>query len=124
MDIPIGEVSWVDSLIFDDERDYALIADVEMFRYLTIEHDDLYSTILDFTASKIGWVQYDVTGDQDSTGNHCVVIGRTEGNDYGEKDCYVLIVLPTEEEGEYKMVWVGMIQSGHVEKLGAHMRTV
>jgi hypothetical protein len=51
------------------------------------------------------------------------VIGRAN-EDPNKDHYYILVVVPTGEDGEYKRVGVGMVQTGCVEKLRAHVRIV
>jgi hypothetical protein len=123
MNIKIGSVSWVDTLRFDKERDYALVTDVGRFWNCTMEPNGNRYTILDISTSEAGWMRYDVEDGGKGTENHCVVVGRTE--DFAvEEHYYILIVVPTEDDGEYKRVGVGMVRADRVEGLRADVRIV
>jgi hypothetical protein len=124
IEVEVGSVSWVGELAFDNERDSAaLIADVGKFWKCTLKPDGDHYTISNFFGQKRGWVQYDVESDREGHKKQCVVVGRTE--EKAIKDhYYILVVVPTGEDGEYKRVGVGMIQTGCVEKLRAHVRIV
>ena len=124
MNIEIGLVSWVDGLAFDNERDsVALIADVGKFRNCTSTPDGDRYTISNFFGSRKGWIQYDVESGKKGHKEQCVVVGMTEGS--ADKDhYYILVVVPTREDGEYTRVGVGMVRTGCVEKLRARVRIV
>jgi hypothetical protein len=124
IEVKFGSVSWVDELAFDDERDSAaLIADVGKFRKCTLKPDSDCYTISNLFGRKRGWVQYDVESGREGHEELCVVVGR--GEEKANKDhYYILIVVPTGEDGEYKRVGVGMVRTGCVEKLRAHVRIV
>ena len=124
MNIEIGSVSWVDGLAFDNERDsVALIADVGKFRNCTSKPDGDRYTISDFFGSRKGWIQYDVESGKKSHKEQCVVVGKMEG--CADKDhYYILVVVPTREDGEYTRVGVGMVRTGCVKKLRACVRIV
>jgi hypothetical protein len=122
IEVKFGLVSWVDKLAFDDERDSAaLIADVGKFRKCTLKPDNDRYTISSFFGRKRGWVQYDVESGRKGHEELCVVVGRAE--EKASKDhYYILVVVPTGEDGEYKRVGVGMVRIGYVEKWRAHVR--
>ena len=107
MDVKMGSVSWVDGLAFDDERDCALKADVGKLHSSTIKHS----------------IIIDVINGQENTKHYFVVVGRTE-TDVNEEQYYVLVVVPTGEDGEYRRVGAGMVRAGCVEKLRADVRIV
>lgn len=121
--VKVGSVSWVDELAFDDERDSAaLIADVGNFQECTLKSDGDRYTISNLFGEKRGWVQYDVKSDRKFHEEQCVVVGRTEST--SEDYYYILVVVPTEKDGEYKRVGVGMVRTGCVEKLRPGVRIV
>ena len=124
MDIKIGSVSWVDGLTFDDERNSALKAHVGSFRYCKMKPDGDRYTVSNFFGRKRGWVRYDdESGEESRKEQRCVVVGRTEGS--VDKDhYYILVVVPTREDGEYRRVGVGMVRTGYVERLRADVRIV
>lgn len=124
MNIEIGSVSWVDGLTFDNERDsVALSADVGKFRNCTSKPDGDRYTISNIFGSRKGWVQYDVESGKKGHKEQCVVVGKTEGST--DKDhYYILVVVPTREDGEYTRVGVGMVRTGCVKKLRARVRIV
>ncbi|KAF1830975.1 hypothetical protein BDW02DRAFT_582475 [Decorospora gaudefroyi] len=124
MEVAIGSVSWVRALAFDAERDSAaLIADVGKFRYVTLKPDGDRYTVSNFFGRAKGWIQYDVEGGESGHGDHCVVIGRTEEG-IRKKHYYILVVVPTKEDGEYTRVGVGMVRTGYVKRLRAGVRIV
>ncbi|KAF2003865.1 hypothetical protein P154DRAFT_428023, partial [Amniculicola lignicola CBS 123094] len=47
LDVPLGQVDWVDYLIFDDECDYALITNALRFKNLAAEADGKRYAVLD-----------------------------------------------------------------------------
>ncbi|KAF7569443.1 HET domain containing protein [Pyrenophora tritici-repentis] len=124
MEVEIGSVSWADELAFDDERDSAALnADVGKFRKCTLKPGGDRYTISNFFGGKRGWVHYDVKSGRREHEELCVVVGRAE--EKASKDhYYILVVVPTGEDGEYKRVGVGMVRTRCVEKLRAHVRIV
>ena len=123
IEIKFSKVSWVDELAFENERDSAaLIADVGKFWKCTLKPENGRYTISDLSGKKRGWVQYDVVSGRKGHKEQCVVVGRTENAN--EDYYYILIVVPTGEDGEYKRVGVGMVRTGCVQKLRAHVRIV
>jgi hypothetical protein len=125
MEIQIGLVSWVKALAFNAEcGSAALIADVGKFRDPLIEFQGDRCIILDIsTNNEAGWIRYDIKSGAEGLENHCVVVGRTE-DDSAAQQYYVLVVLPTEKDGKYRRVGVGMVETGCVENLGSDMRIV
>jgi hypothetical protein len=124
MEIAIGSVSWVNALAFDAELDStALIADVGKSRYVNlIPADDCYE-VTDYLRRAKGWIRYDVEGGKSSHRVHCVVIGRTEEG-ISKQHYYILVVVPTREDGEYTRVGVGMVRTGLVDRIKANVRIV
>jgi hypothetical protein len=124
IEIGIGSVDWVVPLAFDDERDSAaLITDVGEFRDCTMKLDGDRYTVSDVSGRKGGWVRYDVESGEKGCTDYCVVIGRTM-EDVNEEHYYILVVVPTKEDGEYTRVGVGMVRTGCVERLRVHVRIV
>jgi hypothetical protein len=123
MEIECGSVSWVEALAFDDERDSALIAGVGKIRNCTMWRDGDRYTVFDFFGRKKGWVRYDVESDKKGRREQCVVIGRTEGS-VDKEHYYILVVVPTRIDGEYRRVGVGMVRSSCVVSLRADVRIV
>jgi hypothetical protein len=121
IEIKSGSVSWVKALAFDTERDSAaLIADVGTFRDRPMESKGDRCIILD---NEAGWIRYDIEGGAEGSENHCVVVGRTEESSI-EQQFYVLVVVPTGKDGEYRRVGVGKVRTGCVERLGSEVRIV
>jgi hypothetical protein len=124
MEIEMGSVSWVRVLAFDDERDSAaLIADVGKFQNCTSKPDGDRYTISNFSGKKKGWIQYDVESGKKGHKEHCVVVGRAEES-ASTYHYYILIVVPTREDGEYTRIGVGMVRSSYVKRLRAGVRIV
>jgi hypothetical protein len=125
MEIEMGSVSWVKALAFDAKRDSAaLIADVGMFRDCTMKSKGDRCIIFDIsTNNEAGWIRYDIKSGAEGSENHCVVVGRTEVNN-APPQYYVLVVVSTGENGEFRRVGVGMVGTGYVEKLGSKVRIV
>jgi hypothetical protein len=125
MEVAVGSVSWVNALAFDAERDSAaLIADVGKFRDCTMESKGGRCIIFNTsTNNEAGWIRYDIKSGAEGSENHCVVVGRTEVNNAPEQ-YYVLVVVSTGENGEFRRVGVGMVGTGCVEKLGSKVRIV
>ena len=123
MDIEVGSVSWVSSLTFDDERESALIADVGELQNCTMKPEgDRYAVFHSF-GRDIGWVQYDHESGKENHEIRCVVVGRIEGS-VAKEYYYVLVVVPTREDGEYRRVGLGMVPTGSIEWLRAGVRIV
>ena len=123
MDIKFGSVSWVDGLTFDDKRNSALIADVGKLRNCSVKPDGDRYAVSNFLGEKKGWVQHDDESGEKGRTERCVVVGRTEGS--VDKDhYYILVVVPTGKDGEYRRVGVGMIRTDCVERLRADVRIV
>jgi hypothetical protein len=125
MEVKNGRVSWISALAFDAERNSAaLIADVGKFRECTMESEGDCYIISDIsTNNETGWIRYDIKSGAEGSENHCVVVGRTEYNNAAQQ-YYVLVVVPTEKDGEFRRVGVGMVRTGCVEKLGSEVRIV
>jgi hypothetical protein len=124
MEVAIGTVSWVNALAFDAKRDSAaLIADVGKFQHVTLKTSGDRYIVSNFFGRAKGWVQYDVEGGKSGRRDHCVVVGRTEES-IRKKHYYILVVVPTREDGEYTRVGVGMVQTGYVKRLRASVRIV
>lgn len=100
------------NLRFDEECEYALMADVGSFRdglRLDGKH-----VVLDLNGVERGWVRYDMKNKDEGKGlcdERCVPVGKKTRE--GPEKYYVLIVRPT-RDGEYRRVGVGMIQSEYV----------
>lgn len=123
MEIAITKASWVKALALDAERDpAALIADVGKFQHVTLKRDGNRYAVSNFFGREKGWVHYDIEGGGSDRGDHCVVIGRTENT--SKKHYYVLVVVPTREDGEYTRVGIGMVRIGCVKRLKAGVRVV
>ena len=124
MNIEIGSVGWVDGLAFDNERDsVGLIADLGKFRNCTSKPDGDRYIISDFFGSRKGWIQYDIESGKKGHKERCVVVGRAEGGADNDR-YYILVVVPTREDGEYTRVGVGVVRTGCVKKLRARVRIV
>ena len=125
MEIKQGSVSWVKALAFDAERDSAaLIADLGMFRDYTMKSKGDRCIIRDIsTNNEVGWIRYDIESGAEGLENHFVMVGRTEGN-IAVQQYYILVVVSTGENGEYRRVGVGMVGTDCVEKLGCKVRIV
>lgn len=126
MEVAIGSVSWVNALAFDAERDSAaLIADVGQFLDVTLNPDgDCYTVSNSFgEGGAKGWIRYDVEGGESGQGDYCVVIGRTEES-IDNKYYYILVVVPTREDGKYTRIGVGKVRTSCVKRLRASVRIV
>jgi hypothetical protein len=125
MEIPMGPVSWVRALAFDTKCDSAaLITDVGKFLNCTMKSKGDRCIVLDLSTNKeAGWVRYDIEGGAEGSENHCVVVGRTE--DYSiAQEYYILVVVPSRKDGEYRRVGVGKVGTGCVERLASEVRIV
>ncbi|OWY56227.1 HET-like protein [Alternaria alternata] len=125
MEIPMGLVSWAETLAFDTECDStALIADVGKFLDCTMEAEGDRCIVLDIsTNNEAGWIRYDIESGAEGSENHCVVVGKTEDNNTAQQ-YYILVVVPTKKGGEYRRVGVGKVGTGCVERLGSDVRIV
>jgi hypothetical protein len=125
MDIPMGSVSWAKTIAFDTECGFAaLIADVGNFLDCTMDAEGDRCIVLDISTNKeAGWVRYDIEGSVEDSEDHCVVVGRTEDNNIAQ-EYYILVVVPTGKDGEYRRVGVGKVGTGCVERLVSEARIV
>jgi hypothetical protein len=125
MEIGMGSVSWVKALAFDTKCDSAaLIADVGKFLDCTMKSEGDRCIVLDIsTNNEAGWIRYDIESGAEGSENHCVVVGRTEDNN-AEQQYYIMVVVLTEKDGEYRRVGVGKVRTGCVERLGSEVRIV
>jgi hypothetical protein len=125
MEIQMGSVSWVKALAFDTKCDSAaLIADVGKFLDCTIKSEgDRYIVLNISTNNKAGWIRYDIKSGAEGSENHCAVVGRTE-DDNAAQQYYIMVVVPTEKDGEYRRVGVGKVRTSCVERLGPEVRIV
>lgn len=123
-DIPFNSVDWIDDLRFDEEYEYALVADVGKFRdgmKLDRKH-----TVLDSGNEERGWIKYDTEKDKDEESKdlckeRCVVVGRKSKE---VKEYYIIVVKPTSVDGEYRRVGVGLIQSDYMARQRLNARVV
>jgi hypothetical protein len=122
MAISIGKVSWIDNLRFDKERESALITDVGKFRNCTLKPDGDHYAVLNFFRRKRGWIRYDVEDGEKRGEEKCVVVGRTEKSD--AEEYYILVVMPTRVDGEFRRVGIGMIHSSYVVRRRINVRVV
>ena len=117
MDIPFSEVNQINNLRFDKGHELTLIIDVGEFRDCTIELDRKDYTILDFSRTKRGQIQYNIKEDKDLFKERCIVV-RKKSNKDGDildiKEYYILVVRPTSIGSECKRVGVRLIQSDYV----------
>ena len=97
MDIPFGEVYWIDNLQFDKKHNYvlhvffnkifnkkgkhALITDIGRFWNCSLEQKGIYYAILDSSKTERGRIQYDITGGEDLHAKRCVVVRRKSHKD-------------------------------------------
>jgi len=125
VEVKIGSVSWVKALAFDTKCDpAALIADVGKLLGCTIESEGDRCIVLDIsTNNEAGWIRYDIESDAEGSENHCVVVGKTEDNNAAQQ-YYVLVVVPTGKDGEYRRVGVGKVGTGCVERSASEARIV
>jgi hypothetical protein len=121
LDIPVGKVSWINTLRFDPERENALIADVGDFLRCTMELEEKQFTVSDSSGTRRGWIQYDVVDGEELFEEQCVVLGRNLRND---EEYYILVVRPTTTGGEYKRVGIGQIHSSCVVRRRSAVRIV
>ncbi|CAG5158159.1 uncharacterized protein ALTATR162_LOCUS5014 [Alternaria atra] len=126
MDIPLGEVDWIDHLRFDEEREYghAIIANLWTFQNCMIEVHEAQHAVLDPSRVKRGWMQYDVEGGEDIRKEDCVVMGRRRKSNSDIEEYYVLVVRSTSVDGEYRRAGVGLIQSDYVVAQRTNIRLV
>ncbi|KAH7046576.1 heterokaryon incompatibility protein-domain-containing protein [Macrophomina phaseolina] len=123
INIPFGSVDWINYLRFDEERDYAIIADVAAFTNCTMELHGKQYTVSDSSGTERGWIRYDVEDGEELCQERCVVVGMVRNGRF--KDCcYIMIVRPTGVDGEYRRVGVGLIHSGRVVRWKINVRVV
>ena len=125
VEVNIGSVSWAKALAFETKCDpAALIADVGKLLGCTIKSEGDRHIVLDIsTNNEAGWIRYDIESGAEGSENHCVVVGRTENYRVAQR-YYILVVVSTGENGEYRRVGVGMVGTDCVEKLGCKVRIV
>ena len=127
MDIPFGYVDWVDTLWFDRDYKLALITDIGEFWHCTMKLDGKDYAILDRSAVKRGWIQYDVENGE-GLKDRCVVVGKTSvykgSSVFPVSECYMLVVRPTGVDAEYKRVGVGVIQMEYIVRRRINVRLV
>jgi hypothetical protein len=128
MDAPYGTVSWVDTLCFDKECEFALVTDIGEFRDCTTQLNGKDYSVFDRSGVKRGWIQYDVEDGEELCKERCVVIGRVSRYDDNHSflfmECYILVVRPTGVDGEYKRVGVGLIQINYIVRRRLNVRLV
>lgn len=118
--IPFGRVSWVNDLRFDKNSEYALIADLGEFQNCKRNIKGNQHVILDLNGNKKGWIHYDVGDVKNFNEERCVVVGRKRNN----SDYYILVVEPTDADGEYKRVGVGSVEDNYVVRKRVGVRIV
>jgi len=122
MDIPSGKVDWIDNLRLNQKCESALITDVGKFRNCTMKPDGDHYAVLNLFRRKRGWIRYNVEDRKKLRKEQCVVVGRTAKTSVEEY--YILVVVPTGVDGEYRRVGVGMIHSGCVVKRRSNVRVI
>ncbi|KAH8719320.1 heterokaryon incompatibility protein-domain-containing protein [Phaeosphaeriaceae sp. PMI808] len=122
MDIPFGTIDWIDNLQFDKEYESALIADVGKFRDCTMKPDGDHYAVLNLFGRKGGWIRYDVVQGKELRQERCVVVGKMFNE--GVREYCILVVRPTNVDGEYSRVGVGLIQSHYVVRQRLNVRVV
>jgi len=125
MEIQRGSVSWVRALAFDPKCDSAaLVTDVGKFLNCTMKSEGDRCIVLDISTDKeAGWVRYNIEGGAESSENHCIVVGKTEDDNIAQ-EYYILVVMPTGKDGEYRRVGVGRVGTGCVGRLASEVRVV
>ncbi|KAF7502363.1 hypothetical protein GJ744_005984 [Endocarpon pusillum] len=124
IDIPLGEVEWIDHLRFDEECDcdHAIIANLAKFRNCTMKlHGEQY-TISDQDGRERGWIRYDVKDGEELCKGQCIVLGRMMES-HTER-YYLVVVRSTRVDGEYNRIGVGIIDSCCVLREGIEVRVV
>lgn len=121
IDIPFGRVDWINNIWFDEVRETALIANVARFRSCSMELDGDCYALFDIFKVKRGWIRYDVKGGTELCITKCVVVGRMEKN--GGEEYYVIVVVPTSVDGEYRRIGVGIVRNSCVvrERVGVRI---
>jgi hypothetical protein len=119
LDIPLGDIDWVNHLHFDMECEYALIGDLGEFQNCIMDTNGDRFDILNVSNGRSkGWILYDVQNGKSLSNEKCFVIGR-EGKSY-----YILVVRPTSVDSEYKRVGIGLVRSYHIVKERLNVRVV
>jgi hypothetical protein len=130
LDIPLGEVEWIDDLRFDEEYacDHAITTNLWTLQDCTVEARGGRYTTLDRNGKERGWIQYDEEDSEELSEGMCVVIGRTHSffssGTWGAKEYYILVVNPTSVKGEYRRIGVGLVQSDWVVGQRTNVRIV
>lgn len=115
LDVPLGEVDWVDHLMFDEECEHALITNASTFKKLVAKANKKQYAVLDSDGSKRGWIEYDVGDSEELVEEWCVVVGRTREVDAtGDEEYYILVIRPTDVDNDYRRVGIGLIPSSCV----------
>jgi len=139
MDIPFGEVDWNDKLrfnrghklvlfnIFKKRARHALVTDIGVFQNCSLEQRDISYAVLNSSKAERGQIWYDIEANGNPHTERCVVVGR---NSYEDEHCprnkkyYILVVRPTDVDGEYTRVGVGWIHSDYVVRQKLNVRVV
>lgn len=115
MDVPFGEMEWIDSIRFDEEREEAIIAILWVFR----------------EGAAKGRIHFDLSEDDILGKQYCVVVGKMKPKvfRYAYEDSiiaeyHILVVVSTDVDGEYRRVGAGTVHCSHVVRQTAGVRVV
>ena len=98
-----------------------MVTDVGAFQNCNLEQRDKSHAILDSYKRQRGWIQYDVEASKGLHAERCVVVG---GKSNKHEKYYILVVKPTNVDGEYTRVGVRWIQSDCVVRERLNVRIV
>jgi hypothetical protein len=127
IDVGFGKMEWIDSLRFDEKREEAIIASLWAFRDCTLVRCGSYHEVRCPNGATKGRIDYDVSGGDIFSKESCVIVGKESFN-FSERDSastyHMLVVRPTDVNGEYRRVGAGTIFCCHVVKQKANVRVV
>jgi hypothetical protein len=130
IDVEFGEMSWIDSIRFDEKREGAIIASLWAFREWTPVHCGSYHDVQDLNGATKGRIHFDLGGDDILDELYCVVVGMKVpmfafgDNDSASTEYHILVVRSTDVDGEYRRVGAGTVHRSHVVRQSANMRVV
>lgn len=114
IDVSFGDMEWADSIRFDEERTEAIIATLWVFgEGAAKEH-----------------IHFDLGEADRLDDEYCVVVGKKvpksgyEHNNPSSTEYYILVVVPTGVDGEYRRVGAGTVHCSHVVRQRAGVRVV
>jgi hypothetical protein len=130
IDVEYGEMEWINSIRFDKKKGEAIIASLWAFRKWTPVHCGSYHDVRDLNGFKKGRIHFDL-GERDILGKeYCIVVGMevakvaSGDNDLASTEYHILVVRPTDVDGEYRRVGAGTVHRSHVVLQRHNVRVV